>query len=104
MHILTKKNSLLASSGAEILEGGWGAESAPLATHNNQGVGTERVNKMFENAPNYRCEERRKEKNKNEEAKIENMKNKLKIKEKKVMFSYCNYKVQGRIWGGGMLG
>ena len=44
MHIVPK-NSLLAPSGAEKL--GRRAESAPLATHNNQGVGMERVYKIL---------------------------------------------------------
>ena len=42
MHIVPK-NSLLAPSGAEILRGGGGIRP-PNATHNNQGVGMERVN------------------------------------------------------------
>ena len=37
---IVAKNSLLATSGAEILGGG---NSPPHATHNSQGVGMERV-------------------------------------------------------------
>ena len=43
MHIVPKKNSLLAPSGAEIL-GGRGGIRPPHATHNSQRVGMERVN------------------------------------------------------------
>ena len=42
-YTLYQKNSLLASSGAEILEGG-GIRPPPHAIHNSQGVGMERVN------------------------------------------------------------